>query len=88
MAFRRTTDSCLALAATIFLTACTGCLPYYGLGKRRVPRDPIAFIDSTGQPVTPVLVIGRYTAGSGITTGGGDGPGATREKVYIAHPFV
>jgi hypothetical protein len=73
----------LLMFVTVVLAACVGCIPYYGLANKRVPKDPRAFTNAkTGAAIGTILVIPRYTSRSGHS------PGSIRDKVFIAHPFL
>jgi len=88
---RSSKASCLLVVLTAFCAAAlAGCIPYYGRAQKRVPRNPITLVDAkTSQPIDTVLLIPRYSSFSGISSGGGHGPGISMSaKVFIAHPFL
>lgn len=76
------------LIAMIF--ASCGCIPFYGNANPSVSTDPVRFVDAaSGRTVSEVLVIPRYTSGSGISVmSAGHGPSSDASPdLYIAHPF-
>jgi hypothetical protein len=62
--YRPHTGGVLLAFPAVVLTACVGCIPYYGLGQRRVPQDPVVFTDAkTG------VTIGRCLGHSPLFVG-------------------
>ena len=60
-----------------------------GQGQRPIDSRPVVFVDAkSGAPVERVLIIPKYGASTGVSTGAGHGPGYMRESAFLAFPFV
>ncbi len=60
-----------------------------GPAKRPVINSPIGLVTgNTRPPVAKYLVVPRYTLSSGVSSGGGHGPGSMSHRVFVAHPFL
>jgi hypothetical protein len=65
------------------------CSTLRGPAQLEVRHDPFEFVDElSGQQLDEVLLVPRYSSFSGISTGGGHGPGAGHGTVYVASPSV
>jgi hypothetical protein len=80
---------CQIAMLVVVMSGSCGCIPFYGDAKASVGSEPVRFVDATsGQTLSEVLVIPRYTSYSGIALwGAGHGPSAGTDKIYVAHPF-
>jgi hypothetical protein len=74
------------LACVIAAAAACGSL---APGQRPIDEKPIRFVDApTGAPIEAVLLLPQYSASTGVSTGGGHGPGAMSRSLYVALPVV
>jgi hypothetical protein len=74
------------LACVITAAAACGSL---APGQRPIDEKPIRFVDArTGAPIEAVLLLPQYNASTGVSTGGGHGPGAMSYSLYVALPVV
>ena len=54
-----------------------------------VNEKPISFVDArSGSPLESVLLIPKYSASTGISTGAGHGPGRMTDRIFIASPII
>jgi hypothetical protein len=61
------------------------------VGKAQLPIDeaPLRLADArTKARVEPVLIIPRYSTSTGVSTGGGHGPGRMLDGRFLAAPFM
>jgi hypothetical protein len=78
-----------SLSTATLLAVLTACATARGAAQLAVRHDPFLFVDEpSGQPVGEVLVVPRYSSFAGVSSGGGHGPGAGHDRVYLAAPFV
>jgi len=82
-------DQKRTISLVVLLGANLACATVGGPAQLEVRHDPFEFIDkASGKLLSDVLVLPRYSSFSGISTGAGHGPGAGRETVYVASPFI
>ena len=75
----------LSILMAVAATACGT------VGGHQLPvnEKPIRFVDSqTGDLIERVLLIPQYSKSTGVSTGGGHGPGAMTDSLFVAPPVV
>lgn len=75
----------------VLLLIITVIMAALGSGVAQLPVDekPIAFTDArSGSPVENVLLIPKYGASIGLSTGAGHGPGWMTDRIFIASPVI
>jgi len=76
-------------ATALILCGLTACALSRQLAQLEVRHDPFILLDKqSSQYAGEVLVVPRYSSFQGVASGGGHGPGAGRDRVYLAAPFL
>jgi hypothetical protein len=74
--------SALCLVAIVAVSGCS-----VGKGQRPIDERPVTFVDATsGRLLERVVLLPRYSETTGVSTGGGHGPGDMNEKRVLASP--
>jgi len=77
------------LFGALFVACLSYCFPVHQKAQLDIPSDSMQWTDQqTGTIVEPVLIIPRYSTHTGVSTGAGHGPGAMRDRYFVAHAFV
>ena len=74
------------LVVAVAISSACGSL---GPGQVPVQEQPVAFADAqSGAPIARVLLIPKYGVSTGVSTGGGHGPGKMIESSFLASPVM
>ncbi len=71
--------------------ACLVCVSCGSVGQAHRPVDsqPIIFVDAkSGATISRVLVVPQYSSATGVSSGGGHGPGYMVDKSFMSFPMI
>ena len=77
-----------AILSTLLVSGVAAC-ESVSPAQLAINKEPIRFVDGhTGASIESVLLLPQYSKATGISTGGGHGPGAMSDSLFVAFPVV